>query len=112
MVITNGGRLKARYVIHTVGPVWSGGQNDEARLLANCYLNSLKLANSRGLMSIAFPGISTGAFGYPVRDAGTIALSSTKDFLSHYDTTLKEVVFVLFRSSDLQVYNELARLIL
>ncbi len=108
-VITTAGKLKARFVIHTVGPVWNGGKYDEAKLLANCYLNSLRLASSRGLASIAFPAISTGAFGYPMRNASEVALNAVKDFLSGNDTTLREVVFVLFTSRDLEVYEQSAR---
>lgn len=112
-VITSGGNLKARFVIHTVGPVWNGGKNNEPKLLTNCYVNSLKLANSKGLNSIAFPAISTGAFGYPIQSAGELAFIAVKDFLlKHKTTTLKEVIFVLFTSRDLEVYEQLVKSIL
>ena len=112
-VITSGGRLKARYVIHTVGPVWHGGNNNEAEVLIRCYLNSLELANSKSLNSLAFPAISTGAYGYPIRNAGTPALKTVKNYFSskHKETTLKEVVFVLYTRSDFEVYEELVKAI-
>ncbi|MEM1726681.1 MAG: O-acetyl-ADP-ribose deacetylase, partial [Candidatus Bathyarchaeia archaeon] len=75
-VITTGGNLKAKYVIHTVGPVWRGGKSGEAELLAEAYRNSLKLAVSKGIKTIAFPSISTGAYGYPIDEASRIALST------------------------------------
>ncbi len=113
VVITGGGKLKARFVIHTVGPVWNGGKDNEPELLANCYVNALKLANSKGLNSIAFPAISTGAFGYPIRSAGALALNAVRDFLlNHNETTLKEVVFVLYMSRDLEVYKQIAKSII
>jgi O-acetyl-ADP-ribose deacetylase len=106
-VITSGGKLKARFVIHTVGPVWNG-EDKVAKLLTNCYVNCLKLANSRRLNSIAFPAISTGAFGYPIQRAGALALKAAKDFFrNHSDTTLREVVFVLYTSADFEVYKQL-----
>lgn len=111
-VITGGGNLKARYVIHTVGPVWNGGRSSESKLLADCHKNSLSLATSRGLRSIAFPAISTGAFGFPVELASKVALESVKDFLDSEDEPLiEEIVFVLFTAHDLGVYEEAARLI-
>ncbi|MCS7095642.1 MAG: O-acetyl-ADP-ribose deacetylase [Candidatus Bathyarchaeota archaeon] len=110
-VITSGGNLKAKYVIHTVGPVWSGGSKGEPELLAEAYRNSLKLAVSRGLKSIAFPSISTGAYGYPVEKACRIALSTVKDFLEKEDK-LKEVVFVLYTKHDFEVYKRAAEEIL
>ena len=73
-VITTGGSLKARHVIHTVGPVWSGGRSGEAEALGECYSNSLRIAAQEGLRSVAFPSISTGAYGYPVREASVVAL--------------------------------------
>ncbi len=110
-VITTGGNLRARFVIHTVGPIWNGGSANESELLANCYLNSLKLANSNKLHSISFPAVSTGAYGYPIRGAGLLALTTVKNFLLKQDddATLKEVVFVLFTPRDLEIYNELAK---
>ncbi|MCD6324809.1 O-acetyl-ADP-ribose deacetylase [Candidatus Bathyarchaeota archaeon] len=110
-VITSGGNLKAKYVIHTVGPVWRGGKYGEPELLAEAYRNSLRLAVSRGLKTIAFPAISTGAYGYPMEEAAEIALKTVKEFLEEEDK-LEEVVFVLFTSSSFRVYERKAREIL
>jgi len=104
-VVTSGGNLKARYVIHTVGPVWRGGGQGEPELLAEAYRNSLRLAVSKGMKTIAFPSISTGAYGYPVEKASRIALSIVKEFLEKEDK-LDEVVFVLFTKHDLEIYKE------
>lgn len=106
-VITTGGNLKAKYVIHTVGPVWRGGKSGEAELLAEAYRNSLKLAVSKGLKTIAFPSISTGAYGYPIDEASRIALSTVKDFLEK-ENGLEEVVFVLFTKESFEKYKEAA----
>jgi len=103
-VITSGGNLKARYVIHTVGPIWHGGNRDEPRLLSDAYLNSMELALSRGLKKIAFPSISTGAYGYPIEKASRIALKTVKSFLEEKGG-LEEVRFVLFSKSDLETYK-------
>jgi O-acetyl-ADP-ribose deacetylase (regulator of RNase III) len=102
-VITSGGNLKAKYVIHTVGPVWLGGIHVEAELLKQAYRNSLKLAVAKGLKTTAFPSISTGAYGYPIEDASQIALRTVKDFLEKEDK-LERVIFVLFSENDFQVY--------
>lgn len=106
-VITSGGDLRVKYVIHTVGPVWHGGFGDEAKLLAEAYRNSLRLAVSKGLKAIAFPSISTGAYGYPIEKACKIALTTVKEFLEK-GNKLKKVVFVSFRKSDLETYRRLA----
>ncbi len=106
-VITSGGNLKARYVIHTVGPVWRGGENREPELLANAYRNSLRLAVSKRLTTVSFPSISTGAYRYPIEKASQIALSTVKEFLEKEDK-LDEVVFVLFSQRDLETYREAA----
>ncbi|MFQ6066066.1 MAG: O-acetyl-ADP-ribose deacetylase [bacterium] len=103
-VITTGGKLKAHYVIHTVGPVWSGGNQNENLLLANAYRNSLTLAKDKGIKSISFPSISTGAYRFPVQDAARIALSTVRDFIKEHD--FEEVRFVLFSDRDLKVYQE------
>ena len=101
-VITTGGNLNARYVIHTVGPVYNGGGRNEAALLESAYRESLKLASSKGLTSIAFPSISTGAYGYPLAEAANIALKTVIDYLkANTDITL--VRFVLFGR---QAYDE------
>ncbi|MCW3996015.1 MAG: O-acetyl-ADP-ribose deacetylase [Candidatus Bathyarchaeota archaeon] len=102
-VITSGGNLKAKYVIHTVGPVWMGGFHVEAELLKRAYKNSLKLAVSKGLRTIAFPSISTGAYRYPVEEASRIAIGVVKDFLENTDK-LEKVTFVLFSNRDFNVY--------
>lgn len=103
-VITGGGTLKARYVIHTVGPIWKGGRAGEAELLANCYRNSLALARSKGLKSIAFPSISTGAYGYPIEEAHEVALRTAINFLER-ENRLREVRFVLFSTRDREIYE-------
>lgn len=107
-VITSAGKLKAKYVIHTVGPVWSGGGHGEAKLLAQAYQNSLKLAALNKLKSIAFPAISTGAYGYPVEEACQVALITVKEFLQK-ENTIDEVVFVLFSESVFKIYLEKAK---
>jgi O-acetyl-ADP-ribose deacetylase len=101
--VTTGGNLKARYVIHTVGPIWRGGTQREPELLAEAYRNSLKLAVSKGLKTVAFPSISTGAYGYPIEKASRMALGTVKDFLEREDN-LDRVLFVLFSRDDLEVY--------
>lgn len=103
-VITGGGRLKAKYVIHTVGPVWKGGEQGEPELLANAYRNSLRLAVEHGLKSIAFPSISTGAYGYPVEEAARNAVRAVVDFLKR-DRSLDEAMFVLRDSYAMQAYQ-------
>lgn len=103
-VITAAGNLKAKYVIHTVGPVWRDGQHGEPALLAHAYQNSLKLAVSRGLKSVAFPSISTGAYGYPIEGASRIALKTVREFLEK-EGTLTRIDLVLFSERDLEVYT-------
>jgi O-acetyl-ADP-ribose deacetylase (regulator of RNase III) len=107
-VITTGGRLKAKYVIHTVGPVWHGGTSGEAELLADAYRESLKLATDKDLKSISFPAISTGAYGYPLELSARVALQTVIDFLSQ-NKSLEEVVFVLYDSATYQIYAETLR---
>jgi O-acetyl-ADP-ribose deacetylase (regulator of RNase III) len=102
--ITSAGRLPARYVIHTVGPVWQGGQSQEAALLASAYRNSLALAKAHHLTSIAFPSISTGAYRYPIDQAASIALRTILEVLQD-PGTVREVTFALFSARDLQVYE-------
>ncbi len=102
-VVTTGGNLKAKYIIHTVGPVWRGGTSNEAELLASAYRESLKLAAAHHLKSIAFPSISTGAYGYPLEQAASIALKTAVDFLK--DTSIEEVTFVLFNTQALDAYS-------
>ena len=104
--LTKGYNLKARYVIHTVGPVWLGGKANEALLLASCYRNSLRLAVEKNLSSIAFPNISTGVYGYPKQEAAEIALSEVIRFLKH-DFSLDKVIFAIFHEENLQIYQQL-----
>ena len=104
-VLTKGYNLPARYVIHTAGPVWQGGNSGEADLLRNCYLNSLRLADEHGLRTIAFPAISTGVYGYPIEEAADIAVTTVHDYRPRH---LEKAVFVLFSDSDLQVYQQTA----
>jgi O-acetyl-ADP-ribose deacetylase (regulator of RNase III) len=106
-VITSGGNLKAKHVIHTVGPVWRDGSDNEEGLLADAYTNSLRLAVLNKLRTIAFPSISTGAYGYPVEKASRVAVKAVKRFLAIEDG-LDEVVFVLFSDRDLNVHLEAA----
>lgn len=103
-VITTGGNLEAKYVIHTVGPIWHGGKGDEAELLASAYRESLKLATERNLTSISFPSISTGAYGYEVDEAATVAATTVVSFLKEQPTSLGEVVFVLYDSTTYERY--------
>ena len=104
-VITTGGRLRAKYVIHTVGPVWHGGRQGEPETLTSAYRESLKLAVNKGLKSVAFPSISTGAYGYPVDAAARVALRAVTAFLRETPGELKEVVFVLFDAVTLAQYE-------
>jgi len=104
--ITQGYRLPARFVIHTVGPVWHGGGDGDAALLASCYRESLRLAAAHGAHSIAFPSISTGIYGYPVEDAARIAVATVRDALSELES-IREVIFCCFSAGDADVYRRL-----
>lgn len=104
--ITKGYKLPAKYIIHTVGPIWQGGGAGEERLLASCYRNSLELAKKNNLRSIAFPSISTGAYRFPIEKACPIALKTVFEFLEENPNVLEKVVFVLFSDRDFQIYNE------
>ena len=104
--LTKGHNLKARYVIHTVGPVWNGGTRREDQLLANCYQNSLQLANEKELKSIAFPAISTGVYGFPIDRACRIALKSIRDYLKS-DDSINEIYLVCFDQVVYDQYNTL-----
>ena len=95
--------MKAKYVIHTVGPIWLGGFHVESELLKQAYRNSLKLAVQNGIKTIAFPSISTGAYGYPIEEASRVAVGSVKKFLEEEDK-IKKVTFVLFSDLDFAVY--------
>jgi O-acetyl-ADP-ribose deacetylase (regulator of RNase III) len=104
-VITTGGKLRAKFVIHTVGPVWSGGERGEEGLLASAYRSSLRIAAERRISSIAFPSISTGAYRFPIERAAEIALHTVREFLHRENHAIGEVRFVLFSDSDLVVYE-------
>ncbi len=104
--ITGGYNLKAKHVIHTVGPVYSGSKQDAA-LLRQCYQNSLAVALKHGLKSIAFPSISTGIFGYPVKEAAPVALQAVRDFVMEHQG-LELIRFVLFSEADYEVYRDSA----
>ena len=104
--ITRGYRLPARFVIHTVGPIWRGGKHDEAQTLANCYRNSLRLAVENGIKTIAFPAISCGAYRYPIREAARIALETTREFLATTDK-IDKVIFVLWSEDIYETYRRL-----
>ncbi|MGP8125766.1 MAG: O-acetyl-ADP-ribose deacetylase [Nitrososphaerales archaeon] len=106
--ITTGGRLKARHVIHTVGPIWRGGDQGEPKDLADCYVNSLILAKEKQLRSVAFPSISTGAYGYPIEAASRIALRTVKEFVENQGWP-PQVIFVLFSSRDVKTYERAAK---
>lgn len=104
--LTRGHGLKAKHVIHTVGPVWNGGSRGEANLLASCYRRCLEVANGLGLSSIAFPAISTGVYGYPKAAAAAIAVSTTRAFLAA-PSSVREVLFCCFSAEDFALYEGL-----
>jgi len=103
--ITGGGRLRARFVIHTVGPVYGGGRRREAELLASAYRRSLEVAVANRVGSVAFPSISTGAYRFPIAEAATIAVRTVRDFLAAHPGQLDFVRFVLFSETDFAVYE-------
>ena len=103
--ITRGYRLPARYVIHTVGPVWHGGGEGEAELLASCYRRSLELALAHGIRTVAFPAISCGVYGYPLHKAVGIAVDETRGFLERHDE-IEQVIFACFGEVVLTAYQE------
>lgn len=105
-VITTGGNLPAKFIIHTVGPVWNGGHKGEPDLLTSCYKNSLRLAVENGIATIAFPNISTGIYGYPKDKAAEVAVSAVKEFLSENES-IKEVIFACFDDENLALYKDL-----
>ena len=104
-VATGSGRLSCRRVIHTVGPIWSGGENGEADLRSSCYRESLEIARREGLRSIAFPNISTGVYGYPKAQAAEIARRTVEDWLSR-DEAIEKVIFVCFDRENLALYKD------
>ncbi|NFE80660.1 ADP-ribose-binding protein [Clostridium sporogenes] len=105
-VITSGGNLKAKYVIHTVGPIWHGGHNNEEALLFNCYKNSVKLACENNIKTVAFPNISTGVYGYPKDLAAKVAYNAVKESLIEYKN-IEEVRFVCFDEYNYKLYQDL-----
>lgn len=106
--LTGGYALPAAYVIHTVGPVWHGGDGNEPGLLRDCYWNSLKIAKAKGFKSVAFPCISTGVYGYPGKEAATVAVKTVQEFLAKTKSDI-EVTFCSFSRRDLEIYLELLR---
>lgn len=105
-VITTGGNLPAKYVIHTVGPVWNGGNNNEEMLLASAYKNSLAIAAEHKLISIAFPNISTGIYHFPKQKAAEIAVNTVKQFLKN-NSSITKVIFVCFDDENYEIYKGL-----
>lgn len=103
--ITKGYNLPARYVIHTVGPVWHGGSSGEDGLLESCYRSSLELAKKHAIKSIAFPSISTGAYRFPVERAASIAVKAVEKFIKDNPGALEKATFVLFSDEDLKIYR-------
>lgn len=104
--VTKGYKLAAKFVIHTVGPVWHGGMQGEPELLASCYRRSLELAAERKVESIAFPAISTGVYGYPLKAAAEIAIATVRKFAGK-PSSLQRVIFCCFSARDLEVYQQL-----
>jgi len=103
--VTKGYRLPAKHVIHTVGPIWRGGKVNEEELLRNCYRNSMKLADENGMKTIAFPSISTGAYGFPIERAAPIALQVVRENLERM-MNLENVILICFSQSDYDVYEK------
>lgn len=102
-VITTAGKLKAKFVIHTVGPIWNGGNSGEAALLKNCYINSLKIASEHGVKTIAFPNISTGVYGYPLEEAAEIAISTVSN---SFFPGIEALTFVCFNEENYKLYEQ------
>ena len=107
--LTRGYDLPAKHVIHTVGPVWRDGEHGEPDLLASCYRRSLEVAADAGVASIAFPGISTGVYGFPVERAARIAVDTVKEALAGGDGPVEHVIFCCFADEDLAIYEDLLR---
>lgn len=105
-VYTTAGNLPAKYVIHTVGPIWNGGKNNESELLASCYEKSLKIANSIHAKSVAFPNISTGVYHFPKEEAALIAIDTVKSFISKNEG-IEQVIFVCFDEENYKLYKKL-----
>lgn len=103
--ITSGYQLPAKYVIHTVGPVWNGGEEDEDKLLQSCYERSLEVAKDNGVKTIAFPSISTGIYRFPVERASDTAVNTVKEFLKN-DNSIEQVIFCTYSDYDTNIYRE------
>ncbi|WP_053955731.1 O-acetyl-ADP-ribose deacetylase [Inediibacterium massiliense] len=103
--ITTAGKMISKYVIHTVGPIYRGGSNNESKLLYNAYFNSLKLATEYDIQTIAFPSISTGVYAYPIEEASDIAIKAVMDFLVK-NSQITQIVFVLFKEKDFAIYKK------
>ena len=106
-VITTGGNLPARYVIHTVGPVWQGGNNRERELLSNCYRNTLTIAIEYGIKTLAFPNISTGIYRFPKAAAAAVAVATVQEFISAHPGKMETVTFVCFDEENYRLYEQL-----
>ncbi len=106
-VITTAGNLKAKHVIHTVGPVWKGGNNNEEQLLSSCYQSALQLALDNSLHNIAFPNISTGIYGFPKKPAAQIAIQTVDDFLRNHPSKIDEIIFACFDEENLSIYQQI-----
>ncbi|QEK11272.1 O-acetyl-ADP-ribose deacetylase [Crassaminicella thermophila] len=102
--ITTAGKMQSKYVIHTVGPIYRGGHNNEREFLYRAYYNSLKLAVDYDIKTIAFPSISTGAYGYPIEEASEIAIKAVMDFIDKNDKII-QIIFVLFKENDFKIYK-------
>jgi len=107
-VITSGADLKAKFIIHAVGPIWNGGKEDEDQLLASAYRNSLQLAVSNSVESIAFPNISTGIYGFPKKAAAEIVIREVEKFLRN-DTTIQRLIFCCFDKENFELYSQLLK---
>lgn len=107
VVYTSAGLLPAKYVIHTVGPVWNGGGRNENKLLSDCYTNSLRLANLLGVASIAFPNISTGVYHFPKKEAAEIAIQTVRNYIQNENKTIENIIFVCFDDENYEFYKKL-----
>lgn len=105
-VITTGGKLPAKYVIHTVGPVWQGGDKGERDLLSNCYRNTLTLALEHNIKTLAFPNISTGIYRYPKEEAATDAIAAVREFIAEHPGRIEEISFVCFDEENFRLYQK------